>query len=67
MKSGGALAVKITDTTANRAPIPVQNKGQKQRFRPYFYTDDLHPRQYAIGLLILVVKDRQKQVTPGQS
>ena len=31
------------------APIPIQNKGQKLRFRPYFHTDDLHPRQDAIG------------------
>ena len=31
------------------ASIPVQSKGQKLRFRLYFHTDDLHPRQDAIG------------------
>jgi hypothetical protein len=49
------------------AQIPVQNKGQKQQFCSYFHTDDLHPRQDPIGLLILQAKDDQKQGSPSQS
>ena len=48
------------------APIPVQNKEQNLRFRPYFHMDDLHPRQDVIGWRIFPAKDQRKLGFLGQ-
>ena len=52
--------------TNKKTPIPVPNKEQKKWFRLYSYTDDLHPRQDAIGWRISPSTEHPKLGIPSR-